>query len=767
MALTGLPPLQQSELAPARGRVSGPAVLLEGPIESDYSLAIVNRNLALALGKLGHRVCLRQRDNTVHYEPGEQFLASNPKLAEMFQAAPEAGVTIHSRYIYPPYTDRMLAGTRVFHCYGWEESAFPRAYANLFNRDLDLITVMSTYVKSVLEQNGVRIPVVVVGLGADHVLDFDPVPTAYSSSGTFDFLHISSCFPRKGVDVLVAAFCEEFDRSDDVRLVIKTFPNPHNDVEAVVREWTARHPRHAPILVVMDSLGGGEMRHLMENAGCVVSPSRGEGFGLPVAEAMLLGRPVIATVHSGQADLCSEHWCWPVEFDLRPARTHLTEGASFWAEPSRDSLRRAMRSVFVAGRSEVERKTERARRHVLENFTWERVAERHYAACCEAPRKREETRTRGRPIRRLGFVSSWNTRCGIAEYTRYLAGNLEGVERFVFASEAAEKERVRPDESFVTRCWRQTLEGGGGIEDADRIASAVLERGIDALSFQYNFGFLTSAALEHLTSRLQHEGVSIYITLHATAHPGFNDLLPALRAAELTIVHRHEEVDRLRGHGVERAVIQRQGIAVPENIPARRRPAGDCAAEFTIACFGFFLPPKGIRELLAALRAAVDVNPLLRMKLLDALYPNPDSEAYAAECTRVIHEAGLGDRVTICTAFLTDRQILEELSEVDLVVLPYTHSTESSSAAVRLPLASLTPLLCSDLHIFDEFRDVIHRYCAGDTLDLARQLIELSQNPARLRALEDAQRQCVERLSWRRVGAQFQEYVDRYRRNGR
>ena len=76
------------------------------------------------------------------------------------------------------------------------------------------------------------------------------------------------------------------------------------------------------------------MRYLYTHAGCLVSASRGEGFGLPVAEAMLLGCPVIATIYSGQADICRAEHCWPVDYKLEPARTHLTEGNSFWAEPS-------------------------------------------------------------------------------------------------------------------------------------------------------------------------------------------------------------------------------------------------------------------------------------------------------------------------------------------------------------------------------------------------------------------------------------------------
>ena len=42
-------------------------------------------------------------------------------------------------------------------------------------------------------------------------------------STKFKVLHISSCFPRKGIDILLNAFCETFTDQDEVSLTIKTF----------------------------------------------------------------------------------------------------------------------------------------------------------------------------------------------------------------------------------------------------------------------------------------------------------------------------------------------------------------------------------------------------------------------------------------------------------------------------------------------------------------------------------------------------------------
>ena len=68
--------------------------------------------------------------------------------------------------------------------------------------------------------------------------------------------------------------------------------------------------------------------------------------------------------------------------------------------------------------------------------------------------RREAVESCDKPTLHIGFISTWNTRCGIAEYTRYLASNLiASVKVSVFADEA---EPVRPDESNVVRCWKQS-----------------------------------------------------------------------------------------------------------------------------------------------------------------------------------------------------------------------------------------------------------------------------------------------------------------------
>ena len=733
-------------------------VLLEGPFESDYSLAIVNRRLAKSFLALNVSLRLYQRDNTTLYPPSDVFLADNPDLAPLFlDTLPSLPADVHSRNIYPPHTDRFAGTLRAIHCYGWEESGFPARYAEEFNRSLDLVTVTSGYVRDVLRANGVQLPVAVVGNGADHILESDPLPAADIDTSGFVFLHVSSCFPRKGPEVLVQAFCEEFTRRDDVRLIIKTLENPHNRIREIVQEASGRWPSHAPIEVVFRSFGLPELRWLYQQSGSLVSASRGEGFGLPVAEAMLVGCPVIATVYSGQADICTEGSCWPVEYRLEPARTHLTEGASYWAEPALASLRAQMRAVYEATGAERRRRTARAEEFVRRRYTWCQVAERHWAACCEVLENRPR-QVRVLTPRRIGFVTSWNTRCGIAEYTRYLATSLPADCRpMIFASEASET--VRPDENYVSRCW--TPDDGVEGRGLDALIAAILNSGVEALSVQFNFGFFAPSRFQRLIETLRQHGIVTAVTLHGTQHDDLVRMRQALWGSDFCICHRREEVERIRTLGLARnPVWQRHGIPQPPSgrdalRASRRRGAG----AFVVSCFGFFLPPKGIHELVYASALARRVSPLLQLSLINALYPNKESPEYAAHCLALIAGYELNGSVSLNTDFLDDRSILGELASTDLVVLPYTHSTESSSAAIRLPIASLTPVLCSDLGIFDEFGECVHRFPARDPVALANAILHLVRNPQELARFSARQAQVAAELAWPVIASQFAQML--------
>ena len=153
------------------------------------------------------------------------------------------------------------------------------------------------------------------------------------------------------MDALLTAYSRAFRKDDPVRLVIKGFRNPHNDVPKQIEQLVQHNPDIAEIVTVNDELDDVGLHELYRNADAMVLPTRGEGFNLPAAEAMAAGIPLIVTDHGGHLDFCTRNEARLIKSRLEPSRSHLASAGSVWAEPDLDDLTAALRDVFDDVRS--------------------------------------------------------------------------------------------------------------------------------------------------------------------------------------------------------------------------------------------------------------------------------------------------------------------------------------------------------------------------------------------------------------------------------
>jgi glycosyltransferase involved in cell wall biosynthesis len=95
-----------------------------------------------------------------------------------------------------------------------------------------------------------------------------------------------------------------------------------------------------------------------------VSLHRSEGLGLTLLEALMLGKPVVATPYSGVTEFFAGPTAFPVAFEEVPLRRQhgpYPRGAS-WAEPDVADAARQMRAVYEAWSSSAARPAEAGRR---------------------------------------------------------------------------------------------------------------------------------------------------------------------------------------------------------------------------------------------------------------------------------------------------------------------------------------------------------------------------------------------------------------------
>ncbi len=714
---------------------------LEGPFDSSYSLALVNRETARAMSALGHDVALHSTEGPGDFTANPDFLAANPDIAALHAREPGlpadcADVT--SRNLYPPRVGDMSSALRLLHPYAWEESGFPVEWAESFNQHLSGVTVLSRHVERVLVNAGLRVGITPAGTGVDHWDRVVATPGLRWPGRGFRFLHVSSCFPRKGADAMLESYGRAFSDADDVSLLIKTFANPHNEIHQQLRRLRATNPRFPDVVIIEEDLPDVVLRSLYEHCQVLVAPSRAEGFGLPLAEAMLSGLPIITTAWSGQTDFCNDDNSWLVDFSFARARSHFDLHDSVWAEPDRESLAQAMRQARVSSASERASMAARGQRVLRDHFLWAHVAARGVLAA---------RRWSGpvRPAPRVGWVTTWNTRCGIASYSRYL---IEAAGDSVCVLAPIQAGLVRADEDFCIRCWRSDKISN----DFAALSEAIDAQRLEVLIVQFNYGFFNLHDLAIFLDEQVDAGRTVIVTLHSTAdEPALQQdpnwqiqtLAPALARCDRLLVHTVDDMNRLRAlRVIDNLVLFPHPLwTLPPSAPMRDR----VDAIPLVASFGYCLPHKGLPELVEAVHLLKLAGRPVRLRLLNAEYPDVVSTRMVADIQQRIQVLEVGELVEFRHDYLADDVAAALLREADLIVFAYQDTRESASGAVRHGIATGRPIAVTPLPIFDELSASTFRLPGTRAQDLADgieatlQSIEDSSDDAR-RVAEQAER---------------------------
>ncbi len=259
----------------------------------------------------------------------------------------------------------------------WELSVFPDAWINAME-SADEVWAPTRFIQAALVKKLVR-PVIRMPISLT-LPAFTPLPRSYFSLPedkfifffSFDFL---SFVERKNPRAAVQAFKEAFRRRhhrSDVALVLKSINGAlaHDRLAALRDEF-----KDDPDVIMIDrTLSRDETLSLINASDAVISLHRSEGLGLLVAEAMALGKPVIATDYSATTELVTPRTGYPVDYKL----IALQDGQypfwqnQVWADPDIGHAAWQMRLV-VANCQEAEKKAAYAKQYLRQSYGVERV----------------------------------------------------------------------------------------------------------------------------------------------------------------------------------------------------------------------------------------------------------------------------------------------------------------------------------------------------------------------------------------------------------
>jgi glycosyltransferase involved in cell wall biosynthesis len=251
----------------------------------------------------GYPVAIHDVDINIPHERKDNTLASH--------LGRKRGFTRDIIFVNPDHWRGTRAGMprdvdSIHHVTGfwfWELENFPEGWLHALS-DVDEVMVSSAFVEQsirrVCDKPVTRVPLPVVpgpdsGLRRSH---FDLGEESYIYFCAFDF---NSTIARKNPYAVIKAFCHAFPQGDEkVTLLIKS-SNGHRHAPQLMQLLEAASVDRR-IVIRDDMLERADLQALHRCVDVYVSLHRSEGFGLGIAEAMCMGKPVVATAYSGNLE---------------------------------------------------------------------------------------------------------------------------------------------------------------------------------------------------------------------------------------------------------------------------------------------------------------------------------------------------------------------------------------------------------------------------------------------------------------------------------
>ena len=363
---------------------------------TDYGgFARMNRTMVFGLSNRNVKVKIEIEPNTVHVNNATQKELERMSNAKISDTAPKVfGVTVPMNLSY--------SGKKVLYTMIETSEKVHKDYAGKLNLT-DEIWVPTEFGKKILESSNVYPPIHIMPLGTDAnryspeagIMDFG------ASMRKFKFLSVFRWSYRKGFDILLRSYLEEFSNDDDVTLLLvcravecpeEIGPQKIKDDFESLKQSINKPEKDLPHVALYGKpIHERNMPKIYNSTDAFVLISRGEGMGLPYLEAAATGLPVIASNCSGQTDFLNEENSYLVEPDAYVEATvngklsrmaklcHFYEGQIFpdFGRNSIEMTKEHMRFVYE-NYDEAKVKAKRLRRLVVSNYTWDMAVDRVY-----------------------------------------------------------------------------------------------------------------------------------------------------------------------------------------------------------------------------------------------------------------------------------------------------------------------------------------------------------------------------------------------------
>ncbi len=256
-----------------------------------------------------------------------------------------------------------------------EVDGFPADWVWQANR-MNEVWVPSDFNRQGFLASGLKRSVHVIPLGVDTNYFHPGIKAHRNPMGEFVFLSIFEWGERKEPWLLLRAFNEAFSAREPVRLLCKVINRDGSlSLKQEIRKLGLKESGGRVSYLFNLEFPHYQLGSLYRSADCFIASSRGEGWDMPLMEAMACGLPAIATDWGAHKEFLHEGIAYPLRSrGTVPAVARCPYYAGFsWADPDLEHLRHLLREIYE-NRDEARRRGQAAAAEMAARWSWTMTA---------------------------------------------------------------------------------------------------------------------------------------------------------------------------------------------------------------------------------------------------------------------------------------------------------------------------------------------------------------------------------------------------------
>lgn len=291
--------------------------------------------------------------------------------------------------------------------------------------------------------------------------------------------------------------------------------------------------------------------------------------------------------------------------------------------------------------------------------------------------------------------------------------------------------------------------------------------GADVCILEHEFGIFGGQNGMYILPLLYRLEMPLVVTLHTIVKkPSYNEkavLQEICKMANKIIVMSHKAIEFLIDiYDVDKEKI----VFIEHGIPDIQFSQEQTKKEFKLTnkklllTFGILSRNKGIETVIKALPEVIEKHPDILYMVLGKTHPNvlrSSGEEYRNYLQLLTKKLNLGNHVIFINEFISQKELFKYLSASDIYITPYLNEAQITSGtlsyAVGVGSAVISTPYWHAVELLDEGRGILFNF--NDSEQLTQILLELLDNPEKLKKLREKAYDYGRTITWPKSGGKY------------